>query len=124
MSQRRGYGNPKASSVTGYVHRFCLRRELYSGPQQLFITCTLAYLCLMLAWLYYIGGAASRGDGTTARLGVVRSRKLISFPFLAMTNQYVCLLSYVYWPTRICLVADPAKAMPYATAAMLKPLEP
>lgn len=106
------------------LYRFCLRRDMYSGPQQLFITCTLAYLCLMLAWLYYIGGAASRGDGTTARLGVVRSRKLISFPFLAMTNQYVCLLSYVYWPSRICLVADPTKAMPYATAAMLKPLEP
>ena len=48
------------------------------------------------------------------------SRSLLSFPFLAMTNQYIFLLAYVYWPTHIYLFKEQGQT-PSATVAMMRP---
>ena len=77
---------------------------------------TFAYLGLTLAWLYW----NAQGTESSVRYGAGRMRKLFAFPFLLLTNQYVLLLAYVYWPTHIYLFKEQGQT-PSATVAMMRP---
>ena len=73
-------------------------------------------LGLTLAWLYW----NAQGTESSVRYGAGRMRKLFAFPFLLLTNQYVLLLAYVYWPTHIYLFKEQGQT-PSATVAMMRP---
>ena len=60
------------------------------------------------------------GTESSVRYGAGRMRKLFAFPFLLLTNQYVLLLAYVYWPTHIYLFKEQGQT-PSATVAMMRP---
>ena len=98
------------------VYQIFVRPGKYTPPQQLFMGCTFAYLGLTLAWLYW----NAQGTESSVRYGAGRMRKLFAFPFLLLTNQYVLLLAYVYWPTHIYLFKEQGQT-PSATVAMMRP---
>ena len=97
------------------VYRLRAPGQVHAAAQ-LFMGCTFAYLGLTLAWLYW----NAQGTESSVRYGAGRMRKLFAFPFLLLTNQYVLLLAYVYWPTHIYLFKEQGQT-PSATVAMMRP---